>query len=147
MADMMQGIKNQFADALEHPEQFGGESWSAAQTMIGNLAGVSLDGMRPERALAEFPWLPKFLRTGQRPGDEGETDDEIAAREQAAAAREQRLAPLHEANDRRSALAYEIAAERGIDPGDWAGLQAVYDDPRFTEIDAEINRIKAVALS
>lgn len=69
MADMMQGIKNQFADALDNPALFGGDSWAAAQSMIGSIAGVSLDGYSPERALAAYPWLPKFLRTGKLPDD------------------------------------------------------------------------------
>lgn len=147
MADsMMQGIRNQLADALDNPSLFSGDAWGAAQQMIGNLAEISLDGLSPEAAVTEYPWLPKFLRTGLRPGHEDETPEEVAAREQAAAAREDRLAPLHALNDERSRLAYQVAEERGISPADWDGLQGVFNDPRFAALDEQIAQVKRQVL-
>lgn len=148
MADtIMQGIRNQLADALDKPALFSGDSWGAAQQMIGTLAGVSLDGLSPEQAASEYPWLGKFLRSGEQFHDpHSESPAETAAREQAAQAREERLAPLHDLNDQRSRLAYQVAAERGHDPGDWAALATVYDDPRFAALDEQIAQVKAQVL-
>lgn len=141
MSGSMKSIRGMLADGLEKPENFGGESWSAAQQMIGNLAGISLDGLSPEAALAEYPWLPKFLRSDAATYDaSGEDDDERAARELAAEAREQRLAPLHEANERRSAVVYQVAEELGI-PAD-GDLTLAYADPRVVALDAEIEGVK-----
>ncbi len=143
MADTMQEIRNQLADALDHPDQFSGDAWAAAQQMIGTVAGVSLDGLSPEAAVTEYPWLVRFLRTDDRPDPEQMTSEERAAHEAAIAAREERLGPLHSLNEERSRLAYAVAAERGYDPSDWAALATVYNDPRITVLDQEIAQVRA----